>query len=47
MITFARNSRKWKHALGGPLVDDYDDIPLFALGGDIQTHGADFTNGVT
>lgn len=44
MITFARNSRKWKHAYGGLLNDE--DTPLFALGGDLQTHGADWSNGV-
>lgn len=42
MITFARNARKWHHALGGPLVGNGT---IFADGG--STHGADFTNGVT
>lgn len=54
MVVFARNSRKWAKALGGKIERDGVTIPdnvfcgggkMFALGGDIQTNGADFTNG--
>lgn len=38
---FARNFGG-RHAFGGPL-----DDTLFALGGDIQTHGSDFTTGMS
>ena len=38
---FARNFGG-RHAFGGPL-----DDTLFALGGDVQTHGSDFTTGMT
>lgn len=56
MITFARNSRKWSKALGGQIHRDGVTVPdnvfcgggkMFALGGDIQMNGADFTNGAT
>lgn len=56
MITFARNARKWSKAMGGQLHKDGVTIPdnvfcgggnLFALGGDIQTNGADFTSGLS
>ena len=55
MITFARNARKWSKALGGKIERDGVTIPdnvfcgggkMFALGGDIQMNGADFTNGM-
>lgn len=41
MITFARSARKW-NAFGGLL-----NNTLFALGGDIQTHGSDWSTGMT
>ena len=44
MITFARNARKWKKAYGG-FLDAADN--LFALGGDVQMHGGDYSNGST
>lgn len=44
MITFARNARKWQKAYGG-FLDAADN--LFALGGDIQMHGGDYTTGST
>ena len=56
MITFARNARKWSKAMGGQLHKDGVTVPdnvfcgggnLFALGGDIQTNGADFTSGLS
>lgn len=44
MVVFARNARKWNHALGGPLVDAYcGGGRLFAIGGDTQTNGADWS----
>lgn len=43
MITFARNARKWKKAYGGFL--DASNT-LFALGGDTQMHGGDYTTGL-
>lgn len=55
MVVFARNSRKWAKALGGQIHRDGVTVPdnvfcgggkMFALGGDIQTNGADFTNGM-
>ena len=48
MITFARNSRKWKKAYGGYLdsVGKLNDT-LFALGGDLQSHGSDWSNGAS
>lgn len=47
MVVFARNARKWKHADGGPISIFSDEPSLFAIGGDLQTNGADFTNGLT
>lgn len=42
---FARNASKWKHSLGGFLYGEggnlHSDVP------DSQTHGADFSNGMT
>lgn len=42
---FARNASKWKHSLGGFLYGEggnlYSNVP------DSQTHGADFSNGMT
>lgn len=48
MVVFARNARKWKHGMGG-LLNLYaeDDAPLFAFGGDLNTHGSDFSTGLT
>ncbi len=48
MVVFARNARKWKHGMGG-LLNLYaeDDAPLFAFGGDLNTHGSDFPTGLT
>lgn len=54
MITFARNARKWSKAMGGQLHKDGVTVPdnvfcgggkMFALGGDIQTNGADYSIG--
>lgn len=44
---FALNSRKWKHSDGG-FLNEYADNgdTFFALGGDMQTNGADFTDGL-
>ena len=42
---FAQNAAKWHHADGGPLF--LDDAPLFAFGGDLQSHGSDFPTGLT
>jgi len=47
MITFARNARKWKKAYGGALDELEDGAPLFAFGGSLQSHGSDWSNGVT
>lgn len=44
MITFARNARKWNKAYGGLLNAQNN---LFAIGGDIQANGADFSTGLT
>lgn len=41
---FAKNAKKWKHALGGPLEEG---APLYALGGVLQSHGTNWSNGVT
>lgn len=48
MVVFARNARRWKHGMGG-LLNLYaeDDAPLFAFGGDLNTHGSDFSTGLT
>lgn len=40
---FARNASKW-HGYGG-LLNNYDT--LFALGGDLQTNGGDYSDGLT
>lgn len=51
MITFARNARKWKKSLGGNInvLGGGGCLPptMFAIGGDLQTHGADWDNGVS
>lgn len=48
MVVFARNARRWKHGMGG-LLNLYaeDDAPLFAFGGNLNTHGSDFPTGLT
>ena len=44
---FALNSRKWKHDEGGPLnILCGGGRTFFDLGGDIQTHGADYSTGL-
>lgn len=46
---FALNARKWnhKHDEGGELSGFGEPIGLFALGGDMQTNGADWGTGLT
>lgn len=45
---FALNSRKWKHGDGGFLNEFADNgDTFFALGGDVQTNGSDFTDGLS
>ena len=44
---FAQNARKWHHALGGPIyLGSVPQAGIFGLGGDIEMHGGDFTDGL-